>query len=306
VLGERYRLLTTLGTGGVATVWLARDLVTSERVAVKLLHAHLTEDAEVRERFANEGRAARKVQHPNVVRALDDGYHLRAPYLVMEWVDGIPLSRHVAQHGPPPLDLALTLARHAARGLAAMHAAGVVHRDVQPNNLLLVGEAGEPYAIKVSDFGLAHVGADAEQLPAPMGSSDYLAPELVVGEPPDPRTDVYGLGVVMFYLLAGELPFAAPSRAQVLALHLLSSAPPPSWLLADGDPDIDRIVATALRKVPANRYATMTDMLKDIERALGLRQGAPRGAPLSEPNDRYRPSTEHGRRALEQMKRARG
>jgi serine/threonine protein kinase len=302
IIAGRYDLLRLIGKGGMAAVYLADDAQTGKQVAVKLLHAHLAADYDVRERFANEVRAARRVDHPNVVRALDDGDHQHRPYLVLELVDGESLGSYLRRAGPAPPGEALTLTRHAARGLAAMHAAGVVHRDVTPGNLLLVQVEGEPYAVKISDLGLATIAGQTDDLDSTLvGTTSYMAPELVVGEEPDHRTDIYALGMVMFLALTGELPFTGRSPAQVYAHQLISPAPPPSWLVDDLESGVDRIVQTALRKDPACRYPTMNAMFKDIERALGLRNGPPKGVAATLPSDRYHPKTEEGRRILEQL-----
>ncbi len=302
VIAGRYDLVRVIGKGGMASVFLADDAETGRQVAVKLLHAHLAADLDVRERFANEIRAIRRIDHPNVVRALDDGDHQHRPYLVLELVDGESMASYLRRSGPLPPDEALSLTRHAARGLAAMHAAGVVHRDVTPGNLLLVHVAGEPYAIKISDLGLASIAGHTDDLDSTLaGTTSYMAPELVVGEEPDHRADVYALGMVMFFALTGELPFTGRSPAEVYAHQLVSPAPPPSWLVDDLDPNIDRIVLTALRKDPAYRYATMNAMFQDIERALKLRAGTPNGVAATPPSDRYHPKTEEGRQLLERL-----
>ncbi len=283
----------------MASVYLANDGQSGKQVAVKLLHAHLAVDREVRERFANEIRAARRIDHPNVVRALDDGVHQQRPYLVLELVEGESLARHLDRTGLPAPDQALSLTRHAARGLAAMHAAGVVHRDVSPGNMLVVGVEDEPHAVKISDLGLASIaGQDGDADSTLAGTTSYMAPELVVGEEPDPRTDVYALGMVLFFALTGELPFTGRTPAQIYAHQLVSPSPPPSWLVEDLDPGVDLIVQTALRKDPAHRYPTMSAMFKDIERALQMRAGSPLGVEAPPAEDRYEPRSEDGRQIL--------
>jgi serine/threonine-protein kinase len=289
-LGERYALRGPLGRGGMATVYLADDLKEGGEVAVKMMHAHLCTDRVAVQRFANELRAARRIEHPNVVGALDDGIHDGVPFLVMELVKGDTLEDYVSRRGALSEAAALNVLRQAARGLAGMHAAGVVHRDIKPSNLLLVGDGDPPASVKVADFGLARIGDRSITLDgAVMGTSRYMAPEQLLGEEPDPRTDIYALGMVLFYALCATLPFLGSSSQITLARQILVAAPPPSSLEPSLNPGTDRIVATALRKDPERRYPTMVDMLKDIERGLGLRQGEPRGVPLAG-DDRYTPT----------------
>jgi len=283
----------------MASVYLADDGRSGKQVAVKLLHAHLAADQEVRERFANEIRVARRIDHPNVVRALDDGVHQQRPYLVLELVEGESLASYLRRSGLPAPDQALSLTRHAARGLAAMHAAGVIHRDVTPGNMLVVGVEDEPHAVKISDLGLASIAGQADDTDSTLaGTTSYMAPELVVGEEPDPRTDVYALGMVLFFALTGELPFTGRNPAQVYAHQLISPSPPPSWLVDDLDPGVDLIVQTALRKEPGNRYPTMNAMFKDIERALNMRAGSPIGVETIPSEDCYEPKSEEGQQIL--------
>jgi serine/threonine-protein kinase len=295
VVAGRYVLGEALGRGGMAAVYLAEDRQTGQTVAVKILHGHLGADAHVRTRFDTEVRAARRIDHPNVVRALDDGVDGELPFLVMELVRGESLADYLEREGRMAPDLALGLMRHAARGLAAMHAADVVHRDVKPGNLLLVREGDDqPWAVKVADFGLARIGSrtiTAHGLP--LGTTKYMAPEQVVGDEPDPRTDIYGVGMVIFFAITGELPFTGKNAAQTIAHQVLSPAPPPSWLVDDLDPGIDQIVVTAFRKDPSERYPTMHAVVHDIERALGMREGPVRGVELTG-EDRYRPRTGDG------------
>jgi eukaryotic-like serine/threonine-protein kinase len=305
VVGGHYLLGEAIGRGGMAAVYLATDKRSGQPVAVKILHSHLAEDAHARQRFATEVRAARRIDHPNVVRALDDGVDDDRPFLVMELVRGESLADYLEREGKMATDLALDLMRQAGRGLAAMHASGVVHRDVKPGNLLLVREGGDqPWAVKVADFGLARIGGrtiTAHGLP--MGTTKYMAPEQVMGDEPDPRSDLYGLGMVMFFALTGELPFTGKTAAQIIAHQVLSPAPPPSWLVEELDPGVDLIVVTALRKDPESRYPTMHAMVHDIERALGMRGGPVRGVELAG-EDAYRATTPDSQEILEGLRKA--
>jgi serine/threonine-protein kinase len=221
------------------------------------------------------------------------------PYLVMEILLGETLGEFLRREGSMPGDLALTFARQVAAGLAAAHRAGVIHRDIKPDNLFLLGERGEPYGIKVLDFGLAkrthgsHFSAGGMVL----GTIEYMSPEQLLTDPVDARTDVYGLGVVMFRMFTGQLPFDVKADLGMLAHQLLSPAPPPSWLNEAMDPRIELVMLTAMRKHPENRYPTMDDLLADMEIILGLRPEQPVARPLQRDPDRYEPQTPRAREA---------
>jgi len=200
-----------------------------------------------------------------------------------------------------PLDLALVLARQIAAGLAAAHGAGVVHRDVKPDNLFLIGPAGEPQGLKLIDFGYAKQldKGPTSTANVVIGTAQYMAPEQVLCDPIDPRTDIYGLGVVMFRMLTGHLPFDADPGADLLSHQLFSPAPPPSWLEEDLDPRVEAIVLRAMRKHPDNRYPSMDALLSDLDRVLETRPGTegesiPR-VPLGKFPDVYKPKNTMGR-----------
>ena len=152
--------------------------------------------------------------------------------------------------------------RHAAAGLLAAHRAGIVHRDVKPDNLFLLGPLGEPYALKVIDFGMAQSASGSTQSKGLLlGTVQYMAPEQIVADPVDARTDVYGLGVVMFRMFTGHLPYETDFHTDVLAHQLFSPTPPPSWLSDTIDPRIETVIVTAMRKHPENRYDFMQGLL---------------------------------------------
>ena len=300
-LGERYRIGEVLGSGGMAVVVAAEDLQTGGRVAVKILQPHLIDNQQVRQRFDLEVQAARSMNHPHVVRFVDAGEQNRLPYLVMELVDGPSLAEHVAEAGPLRWELAFELVRQATIALEAMHDGGLVHRDTKPANLLLEMEGSEPKRLKVADLGLVRVsGRRITEAGDTVGTSSYMAPEQIVADPVDGRTDVYSLGITLFFALTGELPFEG-NAGLVMCHQLRSPAPPPSWLVdrLDRDGAVDRIVASSLRKAPANRYPSMEAMRHDLERALGLRDGAPAGTSLTVVPDIYTPNSELGRNVVE-------
>jgi serine/threonine-protein kinase len=186
-------------------------------------------------------------------------------------------------------------------GLAAAHGSGVVHRDVKPDNLYLVGPPGEPHGMKVLDFGMAKVdslGAGSTDLV--MGTVHYMAPEQIVLDVVDARTDVYSLGVVMFRMFTGQLPFDTVPGTELLGHQLFSPAPPPSWLNEAIDPRLEAVMLRALRKHPDNRYDNMDQLVADLEAVLGINQARPAEwapPPLKRDPDVYTPENDQGRRA---------
>jgi eukaryotic-like serine/threonine-protein kinase len=299
VLGGRYRIQGLLGRGATARVYLAEDLARCTHVAIKIPIAPSAAGAG-RRRFLREARAAMAVRHPNVVRVLDAGERDDGtPYLVVELLRGETLGELLEREREVPIDRALVLLRQAAAGLAAAHRAGVVHRDVKPHNLFLLGEAGDSFGLKVIDFSLAKVDArsDLSSAGLVMGTLEYLAPEQALGDPTDARTDVYGLGAVMFRALTGQLPFDTGDGAELLGHHLHSRPPPPSWLDDRLDGRVDEVVLTAMRKHPDNRYPSMGALLSDLDRLVGLRDGPIVGAAMRRRPDVYEPQSDLGRSA---------
>ncbi|HSO00386.1 MAG TPA: serine/threonine-protein kinase, partial [Candidatus Nanopelagicales bacterium] len=294
VLGRRYQVRGYLGKGAMAKVYLAEDLETRRPVAIKVLDAAHARTLRTRERFLREARAAAMIDHPNVVRVLDVGERSDAtPFLVMEYLFGESLGDWLRRERTMDRDLALPTLRHAASGLAAAHRAGIVHRDVKPDNLFLVGEPGDPYGLKVLDFGLAKI---SEQVGLTVtgyavGTVEYMAPEQVVGDAPDGRTDVYALGVVMYRVFTGDLPFPRGDEdADLLAQHLLVPPPPPTDRRPGVDPRAEAVILRALRKRPENRYPSMDAFIEDLDRLVGDRPGRLRAeAPLPSPDDAYAP-----------------
>ncbi|HEU4409811.1 MAG TPA: serine/threonine-protein kinase [Polyangiaceae bacterium] len=300
VLAGRYELRGFIGKGAMAHVYLAQDRQTNEPVAVKVLEARVARDARARDRLRREALAATTVGHPNIVRVhevgeRDDG----APFLVMEFLFGESLGALLRREPRLKPDIALPVALQAASALAAAHRAGIVHRDVKPDNIFLVGAPGDPYAVRLLDFGLAKLYAQhaLTQAGIVVGTPEYMAPEQVVADESDARTDVYGLGMVLYRMLAGRLPFSADPNTDLLARQLLSPPPPPSAHGAVLPPDLEQLVLTALRKHPENRYSTMDDVVEDIERLLGDRPGAVEPWPLAHRPDVYRPRTKVARQA---------
>ncbi|HSK14824.1 MAG TPA: protein kinase, partial [Gaiellaceae bacterium] len=214
--GDRYRLERELGRGGMAVVYLAEDAELGRRVAVKILAGHLASDEGFRLRFLREARMAASLSHPNVVQVFDAGEENGQPWIVMEHVPGTTLAEELARSGPLAAEAVAALAPQACAGLEHAHGAGLVHRDVKPQNLLL----REDGVLKIADFGIARAAEQTRltQVGALLGTAAYLAPEQAAGEPVTPAADVYSLGIVLYELLTGRTPFQFASLADLAAL----------------------------------------------------------------------------------------
>jgi eukaryotic-like serine/threonine-protein kinase len=305
LLDGRYRIVGLLGAGSTADVYLAEDETNHELVAVKWLTESAAQNRQVRARFVLGAGAALSVRHQGVRRVLsieDSG--AEAPYIVMEALPGQPLADHLEEAGSVPQSFALELARQVAAGLAAAHAAGIVHRDLKPANLFLVQADSAPLTAKLIDFGFAKdvradPGAGPSSVNLVLGTAQYMAPEQVLAEPVDARTDVYGFGVVLFRVLTGHLPFDVEPGADLFSHQLFSPTPPPSWLVDELDPAFEEIVLRCTRKHPENRYPSMQAVLDDLERvANGVGISA---LPLQRDPDVYKPRNSSGREAAEAL-----
>ena len=258
VLAGRYRLLGLLGRGGVGEVWRAEDLQLGRPVAVKVLRRLEGDALSSLERFRREARATAQLSHPNVVATYDVGTTEDRAYLVMELVRGGDLAQLLRSHGLPPAEEVADLAVQAARGLDAAHAAGIVHRDVKPANLLLSSE-GE---LKITDFGIARMSG-SEQTgaltgPVLLGTAAYLSPEQVRGEAATPASDRYALGCVLYELLAGTPPFAGEPH-EVLDGHVHRDPVPVQEYRPDVPAGLADLVMMLLAKDPAARPATAAE-----------------------------------------------
>jgi serine/threonine protein kinase len=272
VLADRYELEEQVGAGGMSTVFRAHDRVLDRRVALKLLHQHYSGDDEYVQRFLREARTVASLSHPNIVTVIDRGDHEGRQFIVFEYVDGENLKRLIERAGPAPVDRALELAIQVARGLVCAHERGLVHRDVKPQNVLLNGDG----QAKVTDFGIAReidVKQGMTQTGTVLGTSDYISPEQAQGRRVSEATDVYSLGVVLYELLTGEVPFAGDNFVAVAMRHI--NDPPPSILekRPDVPPRVAAAVERALAKDPKERWATMADFGRELTACLAQLHG---------------------------------
>jgi serine/threonine-protein kinase len=281
VLAGRYRVVQPLGSGGMGVVYRAEHVHMRKPVALKILHPHMTVLPEVVARFEREAVAAGRIEHANVAAAtdfgrLDDGTF----YLALEYVEGKSLGDVVAI-GALPTPRALLIARQIADGLAAAHAAGVVHRDLKPDNVLLVEREGFPDFVKMLDFGIAKVHMEEgsghkplTQIGTIFGTPQYMSPEQGQGHTVDARSDLYALGVIMYEMLSGKLPFKHADLIVLITRHI-TEAPPP---LPEGIPnDVRALVLELLAKKPEERPGSAAEVVRRIDRLLADSSIAPPG-----------------------------
>jgi eukaryotic-like serine/threonine-protein kinase len=266
VVADRYELEELVGTGGMSSVFRARDRLLERSVALKILHQHYVADPDYVERFRREARAVAQLAHPNIVTVIDRGEQDGRQFIVFEYVDGENLKQVVNREGALPVREAVELAIQVGRALGYAHDRGIVHRDVKPQNVIL----NEEGRAKVTDFGIAR-SLDVDgvtQTGTVLGTSDYIAPEQAQGQEVDVQTDVYSLGVVLYELLTGEVPFAGESFVAVAMQHV--NQPAPSILERRGDvpPRLDLVVQRAMAKRPEDRHASMDELVADLEGSL--------------------------------------
>jgi serine/threonine-protein kinase len=267
LVADRYELLEVVGTGGMSTVYRALDTLLERNVALKVLHPHYGDDAEYVERFRREARSVAQLSHPNIVTVIDRGDDGGRQYIVFEYVDGESLKELVDRSGPLPVRRVIEIGLQMADALAFAHQHGLVHRDVKPQNVLINGD-GEA---KVTDFGIARsldVEHGVTQTGTVLGTSNYLSPEQARGQTVTPATDVYSLGVVLFELMTGEVPFPGENFVAVAMKHI--NEPPPSLVERRPDAPLRLVYAIerALGKDPAQRFPTMDAFAAELRTCL--------------------------------------
>jgi eukaryotic-like serine/threonine-protein kinase len=265
VLGGRYRLVSPIARGGMATVWVADDPILSRRVAVKILRSDIAADEGTRARFRHEAIAAARLSHPNIVSTYDTGDDDGIAYIVMELVEGPTLRHLIDQQGGLPVADVIRIGKQVADALNAAHRAGLVHRDVKPANVL-VPVAGP---VKVTDFGIAKAAGtdDLTRTGTVMGTARYLAPEQVNGRPTDPRTDVYALGLLMYEALCGHPPFGGDSEIATAMARLTTAAPAVRAERPEVSQALDDVIHRCLARQPSARFGSAAAVRDALDRA---------------------------------------
>ena len=259
----RYQLQGRLGAGGMANVYLAEDEVLGRRVAIKILNDRHAGDEQFVERFRREAKNAASLSHPNIVSIYDRGEAEGTYYIAMEYLDGRSLKELIVARGPAPIHLAVDYARQILAAIRFAHRHGIVHRDIKPHNVLVDGEG----RLKVTDFGIARAGvSQMTEAGSIIGTAQYLSPEQAKGAPVDQTSDLYSVGVVLYELLTGEVPFTGDTPVEIAMKHLSTVPEPPSSKRADIPRDLDMVVMRALGKDPSERYQSAEEMDADLRR----------------------------------------
>jgi serine/threonine-protein kinase len=257
----RYKVLKKLGSGGMATVYLAEDQELGRRVAIKILNAKHASDEQFVERFRREASSAAGLSHPNIVQIYDRGKAEGTYYIAMEVIEGLSLKELIIKHGPSPIPVAVNYGRQILAALRFAHRNGVVHRDIKPHNVL-VDEEGR---VKVTDFGIARAGAsEMTEVGSIIGTAQYLSPEQARGAPVDARSDLYSVGVVLYELLTGEAPYNGDTPVEIAMKHLSAVPEPPSVKRPEVPPELDAVVLRALAKNPDDRFQSVEEMDADL------------------------------------------
>jgi len=262
VLEDRYEIIELIGSGGMANVYKALCNRLNRYDAVKIMHEDMAANEEFRKRFIAESKAVAMLSHPNIVSVYDVSHSDELEYIVMELIEGSTLKEYMSEHGALPASEVESFAAQIARALAHAHDKGIIHRDIKPQNIMLLANG----LIKVADFGIASLQSEVE---APsdeaLGSVHYIAPEQARGNAPDNRSDIYSLGIVMYEMLTGRLPFSGSSAVEIAVKHMNESPAAPTELNASIPPELERITLKAMAADIEERYQSAEELLSDLE-----------------------------------------
>ncbi|WP_404409085.1 Stk1 family PASTA domain-containing Ser/Thr kinase [Jeotgalibacillus malaysiensis] len=265
-LSGRYKVLKSIGSGGMANVYLARDMILDRDVAVKVLRMDYVSEANMLKRFQREAQSATSLTHPNIVSMYDVGDEGDYYFLVMEFVEGMTLKQYIQEHSPLDLGDAINIMLQLTSAIAHAHHNGIIHRDIKPQNILIDQEGN----IKITDFGIAMaLSATAiTQTNSVMGTVHYLSPEQARGGTASKKSDIYSLGIVMYELITGTLPYEGESPISIALKHLQSDLPRPSEVVKDLPQSLENVILKAAAKDPHYRYASADEMTEDLKTVL--------------------------------------
>ena len=264
VFDGRYRVVRKLGTGGMANVYLAVDQELGRSVAIKMLDERHSQDEQFVERFRREAKNAAGLSHPNIVSIYDRGQAEGTYYIAMEYLEGRTLKELLITRGPTPMTVAIDYARQILSALGFAHRHGIVHRDIKPHNVVVAPDG----RLKVTDFGIARSGtSQMTETGSIIGTAQYLSPEQAKGAPVTPASDIYSVGIVLYEMLTGSVPFTGDTPLEIAMKHLSATPLPPSEIRHDVPHELDSIVLRALAKNPEDRYQGSDEMDADLARA---------------------------------------
>ena len=268
ILNNKYKILNEIGSGGMSIVYKAQDLETSQYVAVKILRSELVEDEHVVKKFNQEAEAVKGLSHPNIVQTLDVGEDGDVHYIVRELVEGVTLKAYLDEHKVLDPVVAANIALKVAYGLQQAHSFGIIHRDIKPHNIIL----GDDDSVKITDFGIAYVISDATKTTEYgknlVGTVFYTSPEQVSGKPVDQRTDVYSLGVVLYEMVTGVLPFDGENAVNIAMQHVTKEPESARKLNKAVNASLDNIIRNSMAKKFENRYRNCDEVIRDLQKYL--------------------------------------
>ncbi len=268
ILDERYELIKKIGSGGMADVYMAKDILLDRVVAVKILHGNFAEDEDFVLRFRHEAQSAGKLTHPNIVGIYDVGCDGDIHYIVMEYVEGQTLKQYIQSHPSIPIDTAVRIASDIGNALEEAHDNGIIHCDIKPHNILLTGDG----KVKVTDFGIARAinSSTVIDKQSILGSVHYLSPEQAAGDKITEKTDIYSLGIVLYEMLTHHLPFEGETAVSIALKHMQGDVPRPTKYNPAISPMLEECLLTALQKDPNKRYDTVGDFISELKIAQGF------------------------------------
>jgi len=263
MLNKRYNMLEIIGTGGMAVVYKAYDMAENKYVAVKILKEEFLTDDELRQRFRMESEAVTMLSHKNIVAVTDVGIHPNIEYFVMDLIDGVTLKQYMKESGQLPIDTALYFTKQILSALEHAHSRNIIHRDVKPHNIMILRDG----TVKVMDFGIARFASRQNTLTQnTFGSVHYISPEQARGETTDGRADVYSVGVMLYEMLTGTVPFDGNTAVSVAIQHINSTPQPPGQIRGDIPASLEKLILKAMSGNKNKRYASAGKMLEDIQR----------------------------------------
>ena len=262
ILDERYEIIDVVGTGGMSTVYRAKDHRLKRYVAVKVLKTEYSNDANFVSKFRVEAQASAGLTHPNIVSVYDVCEDNGRYFIVMELVEGITLKEYINLNGRLTMDQALDFSMQIASGLEAAHEHHVIHRDIKPQNII-VSKNGN---LKVTDFGIAKAATSNTMSTAGMGSVHYISPEQARGGYSDERSDIYSMGITMYEMVTGRVPFEGDTNVAIALMHIQNEIIPPRELYPDIYSSFEKIIMKATQKKPERRYLTAAALIADLKR----------------------------------------
>ena len=267
LLAGRYELIEKIGDGGMAIVYKARCRLLNRYVAIKILKPEYTKDVKVLDNFRRESQAAASLSHPNIVNIYDVGKEGNIHYIVMELVEGETLADMIDQEAPMPYKKVINITRQIAAGLSFAHKNNIIHRDIKPHNILMTKDG----VAKIADFGIAKAISESTIMKNTtsddmvMGSVHYFSPEQARGGYVDAKSDIYSLGIVMYEMLTGRVPFDGDSPVAIALMHMNDPMTPPSYYVSGIPPRLENIILKATDKVQVNRFASVDELIRELD-----------------------------------------